>query len=757
MKKSHLTGVFVSAFALSVCAVAVAATNVESFNVKADRQTYTLNVNSTVFNMSGLTTTYQQNVVQDFGGHNPVLNYSLAKKDDNNNLVLAPAGRLFNYKETAEYKGRVTNILSLTINYSGGKLYVQEGLNGDATVYGEKVAVVSGETLNLVSHPNFIMVSNSKAATTITSMSISYSCSEAGFIVERLGEKYNCKSAEGNTYVMTRDGSNVSVAGQTGTIAVDSNGNFTITLSGGAIVYTGTVSDDYHTLTFSGKSGAYAAGAPTITEMKRMYVMADFENYEQRGTGYTGDQTSAFAASDLRADYFVDAGSGNGSTWVSGSSFKIPSTSNYLNLATNVAHSGSKSMLLQGQKAGWVRAWTRDVFNQSQHFNYGRGNKLSFWVHSGFNNPDATGTNASNVTIRAQVYYQNFVLTDSNRNSSTYGTGTKDFTISSGSGWKQCIIPLDPYKTVYAINIMISNSGISTDYVFMPIDDITIYTEPIFETKTIEQTATKFTRSYHGSVNMTVLFTKYTFTVKIALGANGYVYAYAGADMQPTDYAINGNQIVIHTEGSYEGQTFGTWTGTLSNNNNTITFNKSDIDGDVKSYITSNTITLTADTVFVSGSENINTLKSMITRQTGNPWVDYSEDDKLAFTNDYYVEGNNALAVKAESASRQRLIVNPTVAQSMSLSLDSVAFWFYVPANVSYSISIFTYKDYTPSTEESRYAQQWSKTYDGSSQAEVGWHYVNMGLNKKDGYGKNFAIYINSCSATIVLDYVTYF
>ena len=160
-----------------------------------------------------------------------------------------------------------------------------------------------------------------------------------------------------------------------------------------------------------------------MIEMNRIYLLDNFENYPDRGTGFTGDQTSIFSASNLRSAYYVDAGSGSGSTWVSGSGFKIPSTANYLNLSssgTGPVHSGSKAMLLQGQKAGWVRAWSSEVFNQNQHYNFGSGTKLSFWAYSARSNADGTGNNASNVKIRAQAYYQNFALTDSNRNSTTY-------------------------------------------------------------------------------------------------------------------------------------------------------------------------------------------------------------------------------------------------------------------------------------------------------------------------------------------------
>ncbi len=768
--KSHLGILLGSISAVALClGVAVISNNASPIDyAKADPTNYTVNLNSTVFEMSTLTTSYQTEVTQNLGQDKPIFNYFLAKKDNSNNLVLAPSGKLYNYGSGATYKGRITNIEKMTITYSGGALYVQEGLGGGATQYDTKAAVSSGVEYVFKTSPNHIMISNSRAETTITNIAITYSCEEAGFIVDRLGEKYNGKSAEGDTYVLTRDRNNVSLAGQNGTIALDGNGNFTITLAGGAIVYSGTVSSDYKTLTFTGKSGAEADAAPTIAEMNRIYLVNDFESYTDRGTGFTADQTSIFTASDLRGAHYVDAGSGSGNTWVSNSGFKIPSTANYLNLCTTLAHSGSKSMLLQGQKAGWVRLWSSEVFNQNQHYNFGSGNKLSFWIHSGRNNADGTGVNSSNVKIRAQVYYQNFVLTDSTRNSTTYGTGVKatvgcngdgDLTIATGSGWNEVIINLDPTKTVYAINIMINNSGISTDYVFMPIDDITVYTEPVYEaTKTYNETSTMITKSYHGSVS---LVGGLNYTVKIGLGANGYVYAYAGANMVPTSYTINGTQIVIVTTGSIDlsdygagTKTFGTWTGTLSNSNSTITFQKANITGSITGVITSSSITLNEDSVLADGSEGTATLQSIFKRQYGSWTDDPGNADRITQNTDYYIQGNSAIRVRPYKDGGMRIIIEPSVAEAQGANIQSIAFWVYAPSGSSYHIDVYGYDSYTPVSDPNHYRMPGSFNSDGTT-GQDGWHYVNTGL--PSGFRKNFAIRVNSTSAQTILDYITYF
>ena len=778
MKKKTLLTMFLSLTTVSVLTVCAVIAGVKSkrstSRTNANEPTYTRTLNSDVFAMSSLTTTYQQNVQQSFGENLPlVMNYSLAKKDANNNLVLAPSGRVFNYHKTAEFNGKITNIKSVTVQYSGGSLFIQEGLAGSYENYGPKSALVSGTEKELISSPNYVMITNATAETTITALTVEYSCVEAGWDVERLGETYNGKAQDGNTYELTREGSNVSVAGQTGTIALDNSGNFTMTLASGNIVYTGSVSSDYRTLNFSEKSGAGAALAPTIGEMNRVYVMDDFESYPDRGTGYSADQTSIFTVSNLRAAYYVDAGSGSGATWVSGSGFKIPSTSNYLNLSTNgtgPVHSGNKAMLLQGQKAGWVRAWSREVWDQNQQYNFGRGNRLSFWVHSGRNNPDGTGVNASNVQIRVQVYYQNFVLTESTRNSTTYGTGAKDFTINSGADWTKCTVNINPDKQVYAINIMINNSGISTDYVFMPIDDITIYTEPVFvPTKQYNESATHITKTYHGTVNIKHKYGTLAYTVKVGLGANGYTYAYAGANMQPTGHTINGDTLVMETNGSFDvpeayqayfdetSYDFGTWTGTFNANKTSLTVNKNDITGSIADIINDSSVTLVEDNVLANGTQDTATLQGMFSNQSGSSsWDAYTASDRMTQITDYYIEGNSAIKMAVNGTTRTRAIINPSLAEAQSLAVESVAFWFYIPAGNNFTVSLFSYDNYTPTSGS--YQQLTSVEYkaDGTG-VEAGWHYVNCGVPKEKNKNIAIGVFTNPGAQPLVLDYITYF
>ena len=785
MKRKSLILALISSSTVAVLTLSIlfgiGRTKKLSSRTNANEPVYTATLNSTIFSMSGLTENYQQSVKQSFGESLPlVMNYSLAKKDASGNLVLAPSGRIFNYDSSATYKGRITNIKSVTATYSGGSLFLQEGLAGNYENYGKKVALTSGTPIDIVSSPNYVMISNASAETTITSLSVEYTCSVASWELERLGDTYNGKSQEGNTFTLTRNGSNVSVAGQTGTIALDNSGNFTITLADGAIVYTGSVSEDYHTLSISGKSGAGAAAAPTLSELNRVYVMDDFESYLDRGHGYTaGPETSLFEASNLRGAYYVDAGSScynvlSSGTWILSSDFKLLDDSkNYLNLCTGLAHGGSKSMLLQGQKKGWVRAWSREAFDQNQHYNFGRGNRLSFWAYSGRNNSDGTGTNASNVTLRAQVYYQNFVLDNTNRNSSSMGTGTKDFTINSGSDWTKCTINLDPTRSVYAINIMINNSGISTDYVFMPIDDITIYTEPVYQpTKKFNEDTTHITKSYHGTATIKTqktFITTMDYTVKVGLGANGYTFAYAGADMQPTSHTIVGDQLTIATTGQFsvpdeyksyfneESYTFGSWVGTFNNDKTQITINKADISGTITDILNSATITLVEDTVLVNGTQSTAALQAMFSNESGSSsWEAYTADNRIVQSNEYYIEGNSSVRMNPNGTTRTRMFINPTLAQAQSLAIESVAFWVYIPAGNNYEIQAYSYDNYNPTSGTYKMLTQKLYKADGTG-ISAGWNYVNCGIEKT--HNKNIAIgvFTNPGSQPVIIDYVTYF
>lgn len=765
--------VALSSFFAVACAVLAGSGKMKSLLSKTDaiEPSYSVTLNSTVFGASGLTTSYQTTITQNLGTDKPVLNYFLAKKDGSNNLVLAPAGKLYNYSSSGTYKGRITNIQSITVNYSGGTLYVQEGLAGGAEVYGDKSALTSGQEKVLLQSPNYLVISNSRAATTISSINVVYSCVEAGFEVERLGTKYNGMGTNGTVYTLTRNGSSCSLAGQSGTISINGSGNFTISLASNTIVYTGTVSSDYKTLTFLNKSGSNSGSAPTLAEMNRIYVVDDFESYTQNGTGYTGNashgnaQSLAYVnsstASDLRAAYYSDYGGGGNNTWVESSNFQVPTSSDYLNTTTTIKHNGSRSALFKASTGGWMRHWSREIFDQNQHYNFGSGNRLSFWAHGGYKETTCATNSTQAVELRVQVYYQNFVITDSNRNSTTYGSGTTTKSIPAGSDWNEYTVPIDPSKKVYAINIMLNNSGLTANQ-YIPIDDITIYTQPIFEpTKKYDENATRFSKSYHGSVKLSLGLSSTTFTMKLALFANGGIYAYCGEDMEPESYTINGSTITIVTNGNYEGYSYGTWVGTLSNNNNTITIQKSNItNSDIKQYISSTTITLTVDTKLVDGSEgSLSNLETNIQRQyyDGSSWkTDTGNSDRLSITGDYYIQGNNSIRVRPYSSNNMRIIMNPTKASQVG-QMDSVSFWYYVPAGYNYTICVFTYKSATPSSSEGQYAQQVKVEYSADNVSNAGWKFMNMGLNKKGGYGYNFAIFIQTTAAPTILDSIGYF
>ena len=762
MKRKKVLG-FAVAFctlSLAVSAIFIAKGN-PSFNKAVKADTYTKTLNSAVFGASELTTEYQQLVTQKTGDPlkgAPVLNYALAKKDASNNLVLAPNGRVYNYYNLGSH-GQITNIKAITVEYTGGKLYVQSGISGTGITYGEKTQFTSGTRFEFIDSPNYIMISNTRQETTISSITVDYTCTEGEPSVYRLGEQYRGAGSDGTQYVLNREGNNVTIGDFSGTINVNNDGTFAITLASGAVTYSGTVSADSKTLTITGKTGPAAEAAPTIAELNRIYVMDDFESYEGNGTGYAGKANlpaTLYSAADLKAAYYSDYGGGGSTTWISGSNFNVCTSSDYINLNSTVVHTGSKSMTIKGITGSWMRFWSIDTFNQNQHFNFGSGNVFSFWAHGAYTNVGTTSEYSKDVTVRAQVYYQNFEITDSNRSSATYGTGTKDFTIKSGSDWKEYRISLNPAKKVYAVNFMINNSGLASN-VYVPIDDLSIYTRTIVEQpKQYTESATRFTKTYNGVVDTMAG----EWTIKIGLGANGYVYGWAGGDMKPKSYTVEGNQITIVNEGSYVNDTYhidatyGTWVGTLSEDRTSLTFNKADITGGtVTNYINSTTITLQEDNVLADGSEGTAALQARFKRQymySGSWTDDTSNTDRLAQVSTHHIQGENAISIRAYGSGAMRIMINPTVAEAQSANIKSVAFWYYVPASVDYLIRVYSYNSYTPGTD---YKMVTEKSY--SDGVNTGWHYLNLGL--AEGYGKNFTIFVNNCTVASVVDYITYF
>lgn len=766
MKKKIVFSAIIASLAVGLCAGSVLLSRkLDKGQIQTGADLDPIVVGETQFAASSLTTTYAQEVTQTFDDSLVTMHYFLAKKTEDNKLVLAPSGKVFNYSSAAEYKGRVTNISSVTVNYTGGSLFIEEGTAGGGTHYEKRQAITSGTPVNLVSKPNHVMISNTSAETTITSISFQYTCNAVTYDIGRFAQRYRGTATNGSTVDLLINGTSVTFGNLAGTLSADNAGGFTLTLDSGNVVVTGTVTTDYKTLSFTGISGAHAAYVPAIMTMNAVYVLDDFESYSATGIGFgpKTNQASVFSLSGLRAAYYSDYGGGGSTSWIQNSNFSVCTSSDFLNLTTAVKHGGSKAATIKGSTAGWMRFWSREIFDQNQHYNFGSGNTLSFWAHSAYTNTACTSASSDDkVHMRVQVYYQNFVVTDSNRNSTDYGTGTKDFYIVKNSDWTEYTFDLDPTKQVYAINFMIDNSGLSGG-VYVPIDDITIQT--VSSPKQVSASATRITKTYNGSVTISVPGVgSMPFTVKVALGANGHVYGYAGANMQPTNYVISGSDIIIYTVGTVTlthplteeelgTYSFGDWTGTLSNGNNTLTINKADITGTITEVIGSSQIVLNQDDVLIDGSSDAATMQSMLKRQhNSSGWQDSSGDDTITQNSDYYIEGTKAIRLKPWADGSIRMIVKPAVASTMSLEIESIAFWYYVPSGCRYTLSVFSYDSYEPSTDKNHYSQAYTVTYRGT---ETGWHYVNLGL--KEGFRKNVSIFVDSCAKATMLDYITYF
>ena len=750
MKKKLLVGITTAALVIPLCisAAILSSQNYEQMT-NANNHTFTLGRNE--FANSSLAFYYQRDVIQEFGEDRPVIHYDLAKINDDKDLVLAPSGKVFNYSSTGDYHGRITDITSITVNYYGGQLYVQEGIGGNGLIYDQKSPISSGIPFTFTTNPNYIVISNSLQTTTINSITFSYSCSEAGYVIERFGQKYNGKAEDGETYTLVRDGNNVIFGSYSGTLTTTSAGKITMSLDNGNIIYTGEVSPDYKTLTFDACS---SPSAPNIETLNRYYVMDDFEGYSQTGIGFTEQQTSIYTASDLRSAYYADYGGGGNNTWVKDSDFQVPTSNDYLNLTTDIHHNGSKAMLLKGSKYAWMRFWSIEAFNQHQHYNFGKGDRFSFYVHGAYTKEGTTLD--SSITIRVQVYYENFVLDNNNRNSTTYGTGTKEFVVAANSDWKEITFNIDPNKSVYAFNIMIANSNSFPESgIFLPIDDLTIHTNPVYNPpKTYEETSTKITKTYHGSLSIDPSslipgMDPIPMDLKVGLGTNGYIYAYAGVDMKPTDYTISGNTITISTTGNYFGKNFGDWVGTLSNNNSTIVIPKSGISGDITDFIIEDAITLVEDNILADGNIGFDKIKRQ--KQT-NGWTD---DGELTSSKEYYVEGNSSIHMQPDNSVATRITAIPSVFESEGVTFSSISFWFYVPAGVYYYLEVYSYLNYEL---DNNYKRLTTFESDGSDVSKTGWRYLNLGLSSANkNYNKNFSIRCTSTSAQTYIDNITYY
>ncbi len=214
----------------------------------------------------------------------------------------------------------------------------------------------------------------------------------------------------------------------------------------------------------TGTAAAYMQGM----KVERCQVLYDFEQFTATGTGLDNNHTDESTFSGLRKEFFsdfYDGGTGGRiQSRVGGSGWSLMGSSDYLDLSTSIAHSGSKSMRLKYNKGNQMRFLTYGLSVEGGAA-YEEGTYLSMWVRA-----SSTRDN----TIKLKAFYINFVQPSTqDRCTEVEVTVPHD----ENHGWVEVKVPLSSGKSYYGFAILpMKNSGeTSGDGQYFYVDNIAIY------------------------------------------------------------------------------------------------------------------------------------------------------------------------------------------------------------------------------------------------------------------------------------------
>lgn len=221
------------------------------------------------------------------------------------------------------------------------------------------------------------------------------------------------------------------------------------------------------TFTLSAVSGT---AAPYMQGMQcdRCQILNSFEQYSATGQGLDNNHTDATQRTGLRADFFSDfydgGTAGRVQSIIGGAGWSLMGSTDYLDLATSVAHTGSKSVRLKYNSGNQMRFLSYNLADGSGAA-YEKGSYLSMWVRA--------NSERDNV-IKFKAFYINQV-TPSTQSSCDEVEVTVPHDASHG--WVEVKVPLKATRTYYgyAILPMKNNGAASGDGQYFYVDNVAIY------------------------------------------------------------------------------------------------------------------------------------------------------------------------------------------------------------------------------------------------------------------------------------------
>ena len=276
-----------------------------------------------------------------------------------------------------------------------------------------------------------------------------------------LGEKYTGMNAAGVPFTLeaTTEGMKLATLGQdtnlTADLTVAINGEevtMTTADNGASLTYVGNIANNGEKIVFSSASGTYASYLSNVN-FNIVYTLDDFESYTETGIGWDGNHTDNTARTGLRANYYGEyyTGSGSGTSALGDKNWQMMGSSDYLNLVTTTAHSGTNSATFK--RSTNTMRYVNFHLADGEGLAYPKADTFSFWAKGGVADVQAKFTM---FTVKKALYFTNDTV----------------LTIPANSDWTQYTVALDATKVYYGFGMLFQGATASYPY----FDDFELYT-----------------------------------------------------------------------------------------------------------------------------------------------------------------------------------------------------------------------------------------------------------------------------------------
>ena len=214
-----------------------------------------------------------------------------------------------------------------------------------------------------------------------------------------------------------------------------------------------------------------AANYLTNMKMERFKVIDDFESYAETGIGYDKNHADSTQRTGLRAAYYCDYYSGNGSSSeMGGNGWDLMGSNDYLNLDKTNGRNGGQAGQFKYKGALDMRYTTYGLYDGTAE-SIGSGKYFSFW---------AKGSEKRDTKLSVKVFKVNKVTpTNQKEDTPTSYVINANIVVPQNSDWAEYKVELKAGDTYYGVIIIPLKQGEdewSYDYYdHFLLDDFSIY------------------------------------------------------------------------------------------------------------------------------------------------------------------------------------------------------------------------------------------------------------------------------------------